>query len=148
MITDGKRSDEVEKWHYLAVKNLSRLLRGITSNHNEDFYCLNCFHSHRTKNKLKKHERVCDNHDYCHVEMPNKCNKTEYNHREKSLKVPFIIYVDLKCLLEIIRSCQNNLRKSYTGRKAKHEPLSWAMTVKCLFDSTKNKQLLQRKRLY
>ena len=27
MITDG------EKWHYLTVKNLSRLLRGITSNH-------------------------------------------------------------------------------------------------------------------
>ena len=37
IITDGK------KWHYLAVKSLSALLRGITSNHNGDFYCLNCF---------------------------------------------------------------------------------------------------------
>ena len=37
MITDG------EKWHYLAVKNLPRLLRGITSYHNGYFYCLNCF---------------------------------------------------------------------------------------------------------
>ena len=27
------------KWHYLAVKSLSPLLRGITSNHNGDFYC-------------------------------------------------------------------------------------------------------------
>ena len=53
IITDAKRSDEVEKWHYLAVKNLSRLLRGITSNHNGDFYCLNCFHSHHTKIDLK-----------------------------------------------------------------------------------------------
>ena len=36
MITDG------EKWHYLAVKSLSALLRGITgSNNNGDFYCLN-----------------------------------------------------------------------------------------------------------
>ena len=35
MITDG------EKWHCLAVKNLSRLLREITSNHNANFYCLN-----------------------------------------------------------------------------------------------------------
>ena len=34
MITDG------EKWHYLVVNNLSRILRGITSNHNADFYCL------------------------------------------------------------------------------------------------------------
>ena len=39
MITDGK------KWHYLAVKKLSVLLRGITSNHVGDFYCLKCFHS-------------------------------------------------------------------------------------------------------
>ena len=43
MITDG------EKWHYLTVKNLSGLLRGITSNHHGDFYCLNCFRSYRTK---------------------------------------------------------------------------------------------------
>ena len=47
MTTDGK------KWHYLAVKSLSVLLRGITSNHKEEFYCLNCFHSFRTENKLK-----------------------------------------------------------------------------------------------
>ena len=68
-ITDGK------KWHYLAVKSLSALLRGITSSHNEDFYCLNCLHSYSTKNKLKKNERVCNDHDYCYVEMPNKDNK-------------------------------------------------------------------------
>ena len=37
MITDGK------KWHYLAVKSLTALLKGITSKHRGDFYCLNCF---------------------------------------------------------------------------------------------------------
>ena len=31
MITNG------EKWHYLTVKNLSGLLRGITSNHHSVF---------------------------------------------------------------------------------------------------------------
>ena len=51
MISNG------ENWHYLTVKNLSRLLRGITSNHDEDFYCLNCFHSYRTKNKLEAHKK-------------------------------------------------------------------------------------------
>ena len=43
-----------ENWHYLAVKNLSALLRGITSKHEGNFYRLNCFHSFRTENKLKK----------------------------------------------------------------------------------------------
>ena len=31
-------------WHYLTVKNISGVLRGITSNHNGDFYSLNCLH--------------------------------------------------------------------------------------------------------
>ena len=44
-----------QNWYYLVVKNLSGLLRGITSTHKEDFYCLNCFHSYRTKNKLETH---------------------------------------------------------------------------------------------
>ena len=82
MITDG------EKWHYLAVKSLSRLLRGMTLNHVEDFYCLNCFHSYSTENKLKKHEKVFNDPDYCYVEMPNEDKKIlKYNHGEKSLKL-------------------------------------------------------------
>ena len=46
MITDG------EKWHYLTVKSLSALFRGITSKHQGDFYCLNCFQSYTTGNEL------------------------------------------------------------------------------------------------
>ena len=68
MITDG------EKWHYLTVKILSGLLRGITSTHKEDFYCLNCFHSYGTKNKLEAHKKICENHNYCNVGMPTKDN--------------------------------------------------------------------------
>ena len=38
-----------KKLHYLAVRGLSALLGGITSNHNGDFCCLNCFYSYSTK---------------------------------------------------------------------------------------------------
>ena len=68
MITnDDERSDGVKNWHYLAVKSLSRLLKGITSNHVGDFYCLNCFHSYTTKKRLKKHEKKCKDRDFCNV---------------------------------------------------------------------------------
>ena len=53
LISDSKQSDEIYKWHYIALKSdsidngfnrpirsLSRLFRGITSNNNGDFYCL------------------------------------------------------------------------------------------------------------
>ena len=68
-------TDDSKKWHYLAVRSLPALLRGITSKNNGDFYCLNCFHSYRTHNKLKKYERVCNNHDYCRVDMPKEHEK-------------------------------------------------------------------------
>ena len=59
MVTDdGKRNDRVKIWHYLAVKSLPALLRGTASNHHGDFYCLNCFNSYTTNNKLKKHVKI------------------------------------------------------------------------------------------
>ena len=83
MITDGK------KRHYLAVTNLSALLKGNSSNHKGDFYCLNCFSSYTTKNKLKEHEEICNNHNSCCIEMPEWVNKIlKHNSGEKSLKAP------------------------------------------------------------
>ena len=76
---------------------MSALLRGITLKHDGDFYCLNCFYSFTTGNVLKKHENVCKDHDYCCVEMLDKNNNIlKYNPGEKSMRVPFIIYADLK----------------------------------------------------
>ena len=57
MISNG------EKQHYLDPNNLEALLEGNSSNHHGDFYCLNCFNSYTSKNKLKEHEEICNNHD-------------------------------------------------------------------------------------
>ena len=103
MITNG------EQWHYIALKcvrtddGFNRPIRsffwlfsGITANHHGDFYCLNCLHSFRTDNALKRHEKLCDNDDYRDVEMPTKNKTLKYSHGEKSLKVPFTIYADFE----------------------------------------------------
>ena len=104
MIDDG-----TSNWHYLAVKSISGLLRRRTSNHNGDFYCLNCFHSYRTNRKLKKHKRICKEHDFCDTKMLDENNKVLKNILgEKSLRVPFIICADLECLLREINTCSNN----------------------------------------
>ena len=134
MITDG------EKWHYLVVNNLSRLLRGVTSNHHADFYCLNCFHSYRTKNKLEAHKKICKNHDYCHVEMPIKGNNTiKYSHGEISIKIPFTIYPDLECFLEKMSTCQNNPNKSSITKINKLTPSGYSIFTNCSFNESKNK---------
>ena len=75
-----------------CCKKLSALLRGITPEHEGDFYCVNCIHSYSTKDKNKKHKDVCENHDYCYVEMPKEYNKIlKYNHGEKVMKFVIII---------------------------------------------------------
>ena len=129
----------VTKWHYLAVRRVSALLRGIKKNNNGDFYCLNCFHSYRTHNKLKKHERVCNNHDYCRVDMPKEHEKIKYLPGEKSLKAPFIIFTDLECLLKK-QYCQNNPKNSYTEKKAKHKPWGYSLSLNSSFDDVKSKR--------
>ena len=37
---------------------MSALLRRIASKTNNDFYCLNCIHSFRTKNKVETQRKV------------------------------------------------------------------------------------------
>ena len=114
--------------------------RRITSNHKEDFYCLNCFHSYRTENKLKKHKKVCESHDYCYVEMPEEDNKIlKYKKGEKSMKVPFIIYADLEYLLEKMNTSHNNPEKSSVTKINKHTPSGYSLFTQCSFDTTKNK---------
>ena len=133
MIADG------EKWHYLAVKSLSALFREITGKNNREFYCLNCFQSYTTENILKKHKKVCENHDYCYVEMPKEEKILKYNQGEKSMKVPFNIYADLEPLLEKVNTCHNNPENLSTTKINKYTPSGYSLFTHCLFDTTKYK---------
>ena len=123
-------TDNGERWHYLVVRSLSALLRGISSSNNGDFYCLNCFHSYRTHNKLKMRERVCNNHDYCLL---------KYRSQDKSLK-DLNHYADLECLLKKKKTRQNNLENSCAERKVAHKPSGYPLSLNCSFDETKNRQ--------
>ena len=132
MISNG------ENWHYLVVKNLPGLLKGITSNIKEGFYCLNCFHSYKTKNNLEAHKKICENHNYCYVEMPNEDNKIiKYNQGEKSIKLPFVSYADLECLLKKMSTFQNHPNESYQINK--HTPSGYSLYTYFSFDKSKNK---------
>ena len=120
------------------MKSISGLLRGIT-NHNGDFYCLNCLHSYATEEKLRKHERICKDHDFCDIKMLDEDNKIlKYISGEKSLRVPFTIYANLECLLRKINTSQNNPDKSYTEKKATHRPSGYSLVTCCSFDKSKN----------
>ena len=46
---------------------------------------------------------------------------------------------DLECLLIKVQSCQNNPEKSYTEKKAEHEPSGYSWDLICSFDPRENK---------
>ena len=61
-------------------KKLPALVRGITSKHHDDFYCLNCLHSLATENERQSHKKVCRNKDFCNFVIRSEGTKIlEFN---------------------------------------------------------------------
>ena len=72
--------------------------------------------------------------------MPTKDNNIiKYNQGEKSIKLPFVIYADLECLLEKMSTCINNPNESSTTEINKHTPSGYSKFTNCSFDQTKSK---------
>ena len=130
MIPNGEGS------HYLAVIKPSTLLRGITSKHHCDFYCLNCSHSFATKNKLRSHKKVCTNKDFCNIIMPSDDIETlEFNQYQKFDKALFHIYAYLECLIEKIDRSKNNPENSSTTKLGGHILSRFLMSIAPSFKS-------------
>ena len=90
----------------------------------KNVYYLTCFHSYATKNKLEKHYKVCKNHDYCYVEIPNEYNKILKHKDEEN---PWNIF-----------NPNASMSKSYTEKKM-HIPSGYSLFTQCSFYATKNK---------
>ena len=88
-------NEEKEGWHFLAVKKLSKLLRGITSKLHGVFYCLNCLHFFKAKHTLKSHEKVCKRDFYGVFMLAEGDNILEFNRYMMSDKMLYIIYVGI-----------------------------------------------------
>ena len=114
----------------LQQKKLSALLRGITSKHYGDFYCLNCLYSFITKNKLESHKK------------DTKILKF-YQHR-KSDKATFIIYADLEIIVEKINECKDNPENSSTAKVSEHIPSGFSMSTISSLRSIENKHDVYR----
>ena len=84
-----------ESWHYLAIKKLSALLRRITSKYNGGFYCSNCFHSFRIKNKLQQHKKVCKSKEFRNIVMPFKDTKRLESNQYQNLIKHHLLFMQI-----------------------------------------------------
>ena len=116
-------NEEKNGWHYLAVKKLSILLNGITSQHKSDFYCFSCLHSFRTENKLKSHEKLYKNKSFFRIVMLSEKDKLlEFNQHMNSDKMPYVIYADTESLIRKLDEYANYPENSSTTKIGQHIP--------------------------
>ena len=133
MILNGKG------WHYITLKKLSVLLRGITCKHHGNFYFLNCLHSFRTEYKLKLPKKVCENKYFYTIVISSEETKIlEFNQYQNSDKVSFLIYLYRECLIEKIDGYKNNPENSATIKLGKHIPSDFSVSTISSFKSIEN----------
>ena len=53
-----------------STRSFSKLMRGISSKNNSDFYCYGCFHKFRTESTLNKHIELCKDNKFCEIKLP------------------------------------------------------------------------------
>ena len=134
-----------EGWNYPVVKKLSALLKVVISKHDSDFYCLNCLHSFKTKNKLESYKMVCENKGFCNIIMPSEDTKIlEFSQNQKSDKSPFIIYANVECLREKNDGSKNNHESSFTTKVDEYIPSGSSMPTTSSFKSIKIKHNVHR----
>ena len=61
------------------------------------------------------------------------------------IKLPFVIYADLECLLKKMSTCINNTNESSTTEINKHTPSGFSVFTHCSFDESKKKLNYYRK---
>ena len=132
-------SDE-EKQHYCLIKNMSRLISSQVSKHHESVeFCRRCLNHFPNKKRLKIHEEYCSNNEAIQIEMPKEGSSISFNHHNRSIKVPFVVYVYFEAFTEEISTCEPNQDKSFTKNIKDTDRADFVIKLSVLMkDSTQN----------
>ena len=116
--------------HYCLIKNLSRLLSGVTKHNGTKEFCRNCL-NHFPKNKLEIHEKYCFQNESVKIELPKK-GILKFQHYNRSIKVPLVVYADFEAFTQKISSKRGSSTKQYQ----KHQPSGFCYKIVGLEEKT------------
>ena len=67
-------------------------------------YCKRCINGFTSDDALKNHKKYCDQQDAVRREYPEPNTMLSFNHYNRSMRVPFVIYADFEsCIKPNIR---------------------------------------------
>ena len=79
-------------------KNIIGIIKRNNIKNNGGFYCLNCLHSFRTKNKLESHKKVYKNKDFCNFILLSEDTKVLEFNQYQNITIHYS--EDLECIIE------------------------------------------------
>jgi len=120
--------------HYCWIKSMNRLLSSQKSKHNGKLhFCRRCLNPLRSEDSLKEHVEYCSNNEAVRNIYPEKGsdkNIVKFKNINRSMIVPFVVYVDFEAFIEPIqKTCQPDPRESYTAPYQKHTPSSFCYYI-------------------
>ena len=123
LISKGPTSGN-DKWHYTAIKSLSRLLSSSNSKHkHKQYFCNNCLQGFTLELSRDEHHCCCINNKTVRVGMPSKGSTVEFYDGQNQFKVPFMMYADFESILIPIKGPDPN--QPYTTKVNQHIPSGW-----------------------
>ena len=136
-----------EKQHYCLIKSLSRLLSNEVTKHKESMeLCRRCLNHFPNEKKLKSHEEYCSNNEAIQIEMPEKGSLISFNHHNRSIKIPFVVYADFEAFTEEISTCQPNKKRVLHNNIKNTGRVAFASRLSVLIkDSTQNQFFIEQR---
>jgi len=121
--------------HFVRIINFEKLIRAQLTKHTDSIViCRRCF-THYDGRYGSKEDRLRQHMKYGCMDTPaiakvpsNDRNILSFNHHRYKLRLPFVIYADIECILTPIDTCLPN--GSFINKYQKHEAMACSIFVK------------------
>ena len=136
---------EDDRWHYTAIKSLSRLLASTNSKHHStQHFCMNCLQGFTFESSRDEHYAYCVDNETVRVEMPRLGSIIEFYNGQNQFKVPFMTYADFEAIFKPIQGLSPDSSEPYTKEVNQHIPSGWCIYSKFTYGKVENPLRLYR----
>ena len=130
---------EDDRWHYTAIKSLSRLLASKNSKHHgEQYFCTNCLQGFILESSRDRHYGYCNDNETVRVEMPKKGSTIEFYDGQNQFKVPSMMCVGFEAILNPIQGPSPDCSEPYSKEVNQHIPSGFCVHSKFAYGEVEN----------
>ena len=101
------------KQYYCWIKDISKLLSLQTSKHDiVGHVCFRCLNTLNSEKLLASHHEYCKSHEAITIDLPEEGSKISFKNHNRSMRVPFIVYVDFESFTPHLSTCNQTLTRA------------------------------------